>query len=213
MMVGGILVSVKGMNSNYEHIEEFLEHKNWLRRLACSLVGENEADDLVQDVFLKAVRHTPEIHGSTKGWLATVLRNRARMHFRTNSRRIRRNLAACQHEQEIPSPSENVDRHQRIRLLQQMVSALPTPYRTTLLGLYGEGYSAVDFANKHGLKPATVRQRHKHALKLLRQQFRVERMGAFRQLRSWFVTLLPAAASEMSSPLAFEIYELGLLAL
>lgn len=213
MLKDGILVSETIMKPSEQHIGDFLKHKDWLRARACSIVGESDADDLVQEVFLKVVRQPPELHSSTKGWLATVLRNAARMQFRSNSRRIKRNLVADEKRHEIPLPSEHIERQEKIRLLREMVSALPDTYQATVFGLYGEGFSAVEFAKKEGLKAATVRQRHKQALQLLRQQLGGEKSGLFAQLRAWLVAVMPAAAGEMSSPLAFELYEFGLLVL
>lgn len=202
------------MIKNDISIDDLVEHQEWLRRLASSVVGESEADDLVQDVFLKAVRQPPILRGPIQGWLTIVLRNTARMRFRSESRRLSRDsLVRDDAGETAPLPSERIERHQYERLLHTMVSDLPARYRATVVGLYGEGLSAVEFAQKHGLKSATVRQRHRQALLLLRQQLQGKPTSRLGQLRLWFMTLIPAAATEMSGPLALEFYEFGLIVL
>jgi DNA-directed RNA polymerase specialized sigma24 family protein len=70
--------------------EELLAHADWLRRLARSLVGEGQADDLVQDTWVAALRRPPHAVGSPRPWLARVLANAARNRRRGELRRSAR---------------------------------------------------------------------------------------------------------------------------
>ncbi len=201
------------MTETETNIEEFVQHEGWLRQLAGSVVGEHEVDDLVQEVFLKAVRHRPQLKGPAKGWMAVVLRNSARMRFRSESRRALRDQSSGEDAVEAPLPCEEIDRRQHELILREMVSALPARYRSTVIGLYVDGLSAVELAKVQGLKPATVRQRHRSALALLRKQVDGKNRGAFSSLRNWLMTAVPAATAEMSGGICFEVCEFGLLAL
>ena len=63
-------------------IEDLLAHADWLRGLAARLVGA-EADDLVQDTWVAALRAPPRGSGDeARPWLARVLRNSAISRFR-----------------------------------------------------------------------------------------------------------------------------------
>ena len=66
-------------------IEELLGEAGWLRRLAASLVGDGaQADDLVQETWMAALRRPPRADGEPRPWLARVASNLAR-----NARRDR----------------------------------------------------------------------------------------------------------------------------
>ena len=72
-----------------------LEHTIWLRRLALRLARDPEvAEDLLQDTWVRALEHPPAAggKGSSRAWLATVLRNLARKRWRRNE--LRRRLEA-----------------------------------------------------------------------------------------------------------------------
>ena len=65
--------------------EALLIHAGWVRRLALALVRDPaEADDLVQDTWLAAVRHAPE--RAPRSWLERVLRNAWRQRWRGEHR-------------------------------------------------------------------------------------------------------------------------------
>lgn len=72
-------------------ISELLEHSRWIARLARHLVRDQAAaDDLTQDVWAAALRRPPSGGRPVQPWLATVLRNFARMRARRSRRRSAR---------------------------------------------------------------------------------------------------------------------------
>ena len=95
------------------HIDDLLAHRTWLRGLARALVrDEHQAADLEQETWQAAVERPPARRGSERGWLATVLRNRARDSHRRTTRRSRREERAAQPErqrstEEAASPPTN----------------------------------------------------------------------------------------------------------
>jgi len=75
--------------------QELLSHQTFLRRLAIDLVGK-DADDLVQDVWQRALERPPHHGHQLRGWLARVARNLAADRWRGEARRTEREeLASC----------------------------------------------------------------------------------------------------------------------
>ncbi len=79
--------------------DTLLAHHEWMRRLARRLVLDDaEADDVVQEAWLRATERPPREAGALRAWLATVVRNAARQLARGESRRGRREFAAARSE-------------------------------------------------------------------------------------------------------------------
>src|SRR5688572_24183968 len=115
--------------------EALLEHLDWVRQLARSLVADpNAAEDLVQDAWLSAARRPPH-EGNLRGWLAQVVRNAARDRRRKESRRALHEERAAKLEA-TPSGEELADRVATQQQLVQCVLQLEEPYRETVLLRY-----------------------------------------------------------------------------
>ncbi len=147
---------------------ELLRHAVWIRRLALGLVGDAaQADDLVQDTWLAALRRPPSADRPLRPWLGTVLRNAARQAFRGHRRRTER-----QHEAREPAPvagpDELAERLEAERRMTDELARLAEPYRSTLLLRYYEGLEPSEIASRLGLPAGTVRWRLKHGLDELR---------------------------------------------
>src|SRR5512132_2336194 len=83
------------MTASRVPVERLLEHREWVRALARSLVeGAADADDLAQEAWVAALKNPPRNDASLRGWFATTLRNLARNHRRDAFRRARREDAA-----------------------------------------------------------------------------------------------------------------------
>lgn len=133
-------------------------------------VPPREADDLVQDVFLLAMRKIDALRdGAAFGpWLATIARNRAKDFHRLRFR------DAGQETTGIPDDiaRESPPRAEANEVL-ETVKSLPEAYRETLVLRLVEGLSGPDIAERTGLTPASVRVNLHRGMKLLR-----ERLGA-----------------------------------
>ena len=82
-------------------IEELLSESGWLRMLAASLVADPaQADDLVQDTWLAALRHPPRTDSAPRPWLARVAHNLARNSRRGSARREARETFAAEDDTE-----------------------------------------------------------------------------------------------------------------
>ena len=148
--------------------DALLANAAWMRRLALALSGgEAEADDLVQEAYLAALRSPPDPARAARPWLAEVVRNAWRMRLRGERRRRTR-------EAESPagdgpaSPDALLDRAMAQRLLADCVVSLDEPFRRTLLLRYFEGLSLARIAEVEGVAHATVRWRLSQALARLR---------------------------------------------
>jgi RNA polymerase sigma-70 factor (ECF subfamily) len=123
-----------------------------------------EVDDLVQDVFLIALRkiHTLRDDAAFGGWLATIARNRAMDFYRqrTESEEL---------TEDIPDGNRPDDTGEAARAL-AAIKALPDAYRETLVLRLVEGMTGPEIAERTGLTPASVRVNLHRGMKMLREK-------------------------------------------
>jgi RNA polymerase sigma-70 factor (ECF subfamily) len=169
--------------------DTLLAHHQWMRRLARRLVlDDSEADDVVQEAWLRATERPPDQPGALRAWLATVVRNAAKQLARGESRRDRRELAAARPEA-LPATADLVARAEARRLLLDATLALGEPARTTVLLRFFEGLPPREIAKRLDVPVETVRSRVRRALADMRTQ--LDRKVGDR--RAWGVALLPLA--------------------
>ena len=150
-------------------LQALLAEADWLQGLARRLVGEVDADDVVQEVWMRAFGRPPERLDSPRGWLRSVLRS-------VHLRRIERREAGLARERQVareealPSSSELVERAEGQRALVEAVLALREPYQRAILLHYFEGLSAAEIARRSGAPASTVRNQLSRGLAQLREQ-------------------------------------------
>ncbi len=148
--------------------DELARHAAFLTRLARALAGRDEADDLVQDAYVAALRHPPDADRPARPWFAQVLRNLVRMRHRGESRRRERETAWQDDDRAVPTPDQLLDRALAHRALAEQVVLLDEPYRRTVLLRFVEGLETARIAELEGIAPATVRWRLKEGLERMR---------------------------------------------
>ena len=158
-----------------------LEELGWLRDLACRLVADkNDADDLVQEAWLKA-RSTPAARFASRSrlraWLAAVTRRMARDTQRARRRRALREERAARTEI-LGSAADVVERSALLEALLHAVRALDEPYRSTVLLRYMDAYSTAEVAVAMSVSEELVRKRLSRALARLRAVLAGEWGGA-----------------------------------
>ncbi|HMF58640.1 MAG TPA: sigma-70 family RNA polymerase sigma factor [Pyrinomonadaceae bacterium] len=124
-----------------------------------------EVDDLVQEVFLQALRKLSTLRDAKAfgGWLAMITRNRA-MDFH------RRRRAGEELTEEIAAqPGER--RNEAVEVL-EIIRSLPEAYRETLVLRLVEGMTGPEIAVRTGLTPDSVRVNLSRGMKLLREKFK-----------------------------------------
>ncbi len=170
-------------------------HVQWIRSLARHLVADAvQADDLAQDTCVVALSHAPREPGRLRGWLASVMRNLARQHGRTDGRRRAREEFAAR-----PEASETTESAvERIAVQRELVEAvldLGEPYREAILLRFFEELPPREIARRLDAPVATVHSRIARGLAELRQ--RLDR--AHGERRSWLMLLLPFADTPRSA--------------
>lgn len=159
--------------------EELLAHAGWVRGLAVALVGESRADDLAQQTLLRAMERPPRYRKNLRGWLGTIARNFAYSWGRTDSRR--RELFQV-HEYEgkrdfehatgtsalSTAPDDLLGKSEAHAQLISVLRDLPDPGRHLLLLRYFEDLTPKQIAERHGMKPSTVRVQLMRATEELR---------------------------------------------
>ncbi|MEM9802080.1 MAG: sigma factor, partial [Planctomycetota bacterium] len=110
-------------------IDALLAHSDWIDRLARRLVTDpNEADEVVQEAWLRALAAPPESDENLRGWMARVVR-------RVQARRRRAALRRKDHEDRAPqrrgprTPEDIASEAGLQRDLVDAVLALPPHYR------------------------------------------------------------------------------------
>ena len=151
-------------------LDALLAHRDWVRALARRLVAdENDADDVEQETWRMAVERPPRHAESLRSWLATVVRNAARMSGRRRSRRASHEAEAA-FRRDVPSPADLVAAAELQTRLARAVLELDEPYRSTVLYRFREGLETLEIAARLGVPLETVRTRLKRAVAQLRER-------------------------------------------
>jgi RNA polymerase sigma-70 factor (ECF subfamily) len=146
---------------------ELLHHAAALRALARVLVGEQHADDLVQETALQALQRPPQHRGALHSWFVAVLRHFASKHHRRE--RVRRQPLALPAPAELP-PDLLAAQRETIQQLTAAVVALPEPYQRVVLLRFFQDLTPTAIAAQTGEPLATVKSRLQRGLALLRQR-------------------------------------------
>jgi RNA polymerase sigma-70 factor (ECF subfamily) len=129
-------------------------------------VPHGEVDDLVQDIFLHALRklHTLRDAAAFGPWIAMIARNRA-MDFYRNSRET----VEVTEQMAIEEPRSGTAKE-----IMALIRRLPEAYRETLVLRFVEGMTGPEIAARTGLTPASVRVNLHRGVKLLREKMGVK---------------------------------------
>jgi RNA polymerase sigma-70 factor, ECF subfamily len=130
-------------------------------------VPRREVDDLVQDVFLLALRRldglrNPDAFGP---WLAMITRNRAADHFRRGPQEggeLPEHLAGPRHPESEAAA------------VMAAIRRLPEAYREPLILRLVEGLTGPEIAERTGLTPGSVRVNLHRGMQMLRQRLAQE---------------------------------------
>jgi RNA polymerase sigma-70 factor (ECF subfamily) len=163
--------------------EDIVRHySNMVFSLAARLVGPAEAEDVVQETFLRAWRGLEKFRGesSLKTWLYAIALNRARARHGTLSRlrglfaaasEGREDLFAALDEASDPgaSPEENALLCEQRRRLRAAMANLPEDFRATVILRDLEGLSYEEVAAVLSVPVGTVRSRLARGRALLKE--------------------------------------------
>lgn len=134
------------------------QNENRLYRAALAILeNPQEAEDAVQDAFLRFLERAPEQLDSPAAWLMRVLVNGCRSRLRLSWRRV----GPLPETLPAPGPEEREE-------LEELFS-LPPEDRAVIHLYYYEGYSTGEIAEMLGQRPGTVRSRLSRAREKLRK--------------------------------------------
>lgn len=144
--------------------ELYRRYAGMVYAIALGSLDPASADDVVQEVFLRALRNlqrlrSPEAFG---GWLATIARNTVRSVFRTRA------LDVADAPEPAIEPQYGAQLDARAAL--DAIRALPRAYRETLMMRLVQGLTGPEIAERTGLTPASVRVNLHRGMKMLRQR-------------------------------------------
>ena len=129
----------------------------------------NDADDLVQEVFLHAMRKLPTLRDSAAfgPWLATITRNFAAQFLRDRRRRV--NVAPHVNANPASGSDRIAARGEAVRVL-EVIRSLPKAYQETLILRLVEGLTGPQIATCTGLTEGSVRVNLNRGMSLLRER-------------------------------------------
>lgn len=140
----------------------YTRYSRMVHAVILSRVPPGEADDLVQEVFLAALRQLHALRDEAKfgGWLATIARNRAMAWYRKPMDTV-----------ELPeiATHETQEDEEDARRALAAIRSLPEAYRETLMMRLVEGMTGPEIAERTGLTPDSVRVNLHRGMKLLRE--------------------------------------------
>ena len=155
---------------NPELEQLFREHSQMLYRTAYTMLGNAaDAEDVLQTVFLRLLRHEPDFDRNPKGYLyrvainlsLNVIRSRKRLEFTKNDERL-----------EIPSSSQRLnssteDLRERVT---DAVSDLSPGDAEVVLLRYAHEYTDAEIAKLLGVSRGTI------AMRLFRSRRRLKKL-------------------------------------
>lgn len=171
-------------------LDDLPRYAGSLRALARGILAdEHEAEDIVQQVFVRTILNPPSDRGALGAWLGRATRRLALNAARAEGRRRRRERATARAE-EADDEAEGELAVQRLVL--EAVAALHEPYRTAIHLRYYRDMSPTRIARELDVPVKTVQARLTRAHRMLR-----ERLGrAFREERgAWSMLLVPGAVA------------------
>jgi RNA polymerase sigma-70 factor (ECF subfamily) len=152
-------------------VEDIIKrNQDRLLRLAAALMGNKaDAEDVVQDVFVKLLTNsvtfnTPE---HETAWLITVTKNLCKSRLRSYWNRNATSLELLG-----DYPAATPEQHE----LLETVLSLPAKYRLVIHLFYYDGYSTNEIAQMTGQKDGTVREQLTRARRLLKKYLTEENL-------------------------------------
>ena len=143
--------------------EAMLPHLDAAHNLARWLLrNEQDAQDVVQEAYLRAFRSFGGFHGGNgRAWLLTIVRN-------TSYTLLKKNRAAdfTTFEEELHAPSDEsvspvttLEQNEDAELIKEAINELPAEFREILVLRHQEGLSYKEIADIAQIPPGTVMSR------------------------------------------------------
>src|SRR5689334_7669398 len=143
--------------------ELYVRYSRMVHGILLARVPPHEAEDLVQDVFMSAMRQLRGLRtpSAFRGWLAAIARNRAIDYFRGARERVPL--------EDNTADLRGTGTNDGFAIL-EAIRKLPEAYRETLLLRLVEGMTGPEIAERTGLLPESVRVNLCRGMKMLRER-------------------------------------------
>src|SRR3981189_2713208 len=141
-------------------------------------VPPREVDDLVQEVFLAALRQLHALRDVSRfgAWLAAITRNRANDYYRKFGPQAA--LTEPVSEAQTEGPTANPAEAEEAAAILAAVRTLPDAYREPLILRLVEGLTGPEIAARTGLKHGSVRVNLCRGMQMLREKLNDRAKGA-----------------------------------
>jgi len=133
-------------------------------------VPPREVDDLVQEVFLLALRKLDSLRDLSRfgAWLGTITRNRANDYYR-NASRVEQPIEPAEEEKAQSRSTDHVVEQEAAMTL-AVLRTLPETYREPLMFRLVEGMTGLEIAARLGLTHGSVRVNLHRGMLMLREK-------------------------------------------
>lgn len=143
--------------------------RNSLRNYIRRRVGEEIADDLLHDIFVKAqaainTNHAPK---NLPGWLYAAARTTIIDYYRANNMirdQIDENMS------EIPDDDDDTVIQELATCIKPLIEELPDKYRDTLIATDIENKTMQSVAHEHGLSVSAIKSRASRGRVMLKEK-------------------------------------------
>jgi RNA polymerase sigma-70 factor (ECF subfamily) len=165
-----------------------LKHKDKLFNLCYWFLGDRqEANDSAQDVFVNVYRYLKKFRfeSAFTTWLYRIAANTCKNRLKSseyrhkkkmvpldNPGRIENTLYVPQLPNETPSPIVELEKKERMMLIQKAIASLPAGQSTVVVLRDIEGLSYEEVSNITGLNCGTVKSRLSRARQQLREKLK-----------------------------------------
>ena len=144
--------------------ELYVRYARMVHGILLARVPPRDAEDLVQDVFVSAMRQLRGLRTAAafRGWLGAIARNRAIDYFREARDRVPLDESVERRSRVRDTPAEALE-------VLDLIRSLPEAYREMLVMRLVEGLTGPEIARQTGLKPESVRVNLCRGMKMLRE--------------------------------------------
>jgi RNA polymerase sigma-70 factor (ECF subfamily) len=142
----------------------YVRYARMVHGVLMARVPRADVDDLVQDVFLQAMRQIGTLRDASAfgGWLAAIARNRGNDHLRQ--------ARATEPLDDVAGVAVDSAARLDAQTVVRALRTLPEAYRETLVLRLVEGMTGPEIAAATGLTPASVRVNLHRGMKQLRER-------------------------------------------
>lgn len=145
--------------------------KTFFERARFIVKDADEAEDVVQETFVRIYRFAPKFNGDAgtfKAWAMTILMNVARTKYQKQAKQWARHASLTpEHYESLASPNDTEAVHAK-DIIERAFQFLPEDVSVLLKAAYIDGLSYKEIAEREGVSEGAIKTRVHRAKKVLR---------------------------------------------